>query len=39
MQVGTQRDIAEKIVEQKGDYVLAAKGNQGMLKGRNKDIF
>jgi predicted transposase YbfD/YdcC len=26
-----QRDIAEQIVEQKGDYALALKGNQGML--------
>jgi len=33
--MGTQRDIAEKIVRKKGDYVLAVKGNQGNLE---KDI-
>ena len=29
--IGTQTEIAEKIVEKKGDYTLAAKGNQGTL--------
>lgn len=28
---GCQKDIAEQIVEQKGDYLLALKGNQGHL--------
>ncbi|MDR0884960.1 MAG: ISAs1 family transposase [Clostridiales Family XIII bacterium] len=28
---GTQRNIAEKIISKKGDYVLAVKGNQGNL--------
>src|SRR5208337_3722031 len=27
--MGCQRDIAQKIVDKKGDYVLALKGNQG----------
>ena len=30
--MGTQKKIAEKIIEKKGDYVLALKGNQGILK-------
>ena len=30
--MGTQRAIAEKIVEKKADYMLALKGNQGTLK-------
>src|ERR1700732_2980999 len=29
--MGCQRDIAEKILEKKADYVLALKGNQGTL--------
>jgi len=29
--IGTQTEIAEKIVKGKGDYVLAVKGNQGTL--------
>ncbi len=29
--MGTQRDIASQIIEQKGDYILALKGNQGNL--------
>jgi predicted transposase YbfD/YdcC len=33
--MGTQRDIAEKIVGKQGNYVLAVKGNQGNLE---KDI-
>lgn len=28
---GCQREIADKIIERKGDYVLALKGNQGTL--------
>ncbi|KTC81417.1 ISAs1 family transposase [Legionella brunensis] len=27
--MGCQKDIAEQIVKQKGDYLLALKGNQG----------
>ncbi len=30
--MGCQRDIAEKIVDKKADYVLALKGNQGTLR-------
>ena len=30
--VGTQKAIAEKIIQEKGDYILALKGNQGTLK-------
>ena len=30
--MGTQRAIAEKIIEQGGDYILAVKGNQGGLE-------
>jgi predicted transposase YbfD/YdcC len=30
--MGTQRTIAEKIVEKEGDYILAVKGNQGSLE-------
>lgn len=29
--MGTQKDIAEKIIDKKADYVLALKGNQGNL--------
>src|SRR5690606_30536099 len=29
--MGCQRDIAEKILEKGGDYILALKGNQGNL--------
>jgi predicted transposase YbfD/YdcC len=30
--IGCQRDIAEKILEKKADYVLALKGNQATLR-------
>jgi predicted transposase YbfD/YdcC len=30
--MGCQRDIAEKILEKKADYILALKGNQGTLR-------
>ena len=30
--IGCQRDIAQKIVDKKADYVLALKGNQGALR-------
>jgi predicted transposase YbfD/YdcC len=29
--MGCQKDIAKKIIEKQGDYVLALKGNQGLL--------
>ena len=34
--MGTQTDIAEKIIDKKADYVLALKGNQGNL---HKDVI
>jgi predicted transposase YbfD/YdcC len=37
--IGTQKDIAEKIRKGKGDYVLAAKGNQGTLHEEMKEYF
>jgi predicted transposase YbfD/YdcC len=30
--IGCQREIAEKILQPKADYVLALKGNQGTLR-------
>ena len=30
--MGCQRDIAQKVIEKKADYVLALKGNQGSLR-------
>ena len=30
--IGCQREIAQKIIDQKADYVLALKGNQGSLR-------
>src|SRR6201988_2861753 len=30
--MGCQRDIAQKIIEKKADYILALKGNQGTLR-------
>src|SRR4051795_12909526 len=30
--MGCQRDIAQKIIDKKADYVLALKGNQGTLR-------
>jgi predicted transposase YbfD/YdcC len=30
--MGCQRDIARKIIDKKADYILALKGNQGMLR-------
>ncbi len=30
--MGTQRNIAAQIIEQKGNYILALKGNQGNLR-------
>ena len=37
--MGCQRDIAKQIIEQKGDYVLGLKGNQGLLHEAVKDYF
>jgi hypothetical protein len=34
--MGTQREIADKIVEKDGDYILCVKGNQGHSRGRTK---
>jgi len=36
--MGCQRDIAEKILEKKADYVIALKGNQGTLR-EDVDVF
>jgi predicted transposase YbfD/YdcC len=37
--MGCQREIAGRIVEKKADYVLAVKGNQGLLSEQVKDSF
>lgn len=37
--MGCQRDIAEKIIKKKADYVLALKGNQGNLHKDVEDFF
>jgi predicted transposase YbfD/YdcC len=37
--MGTQKDIAKKIIENKGDYVLALKENQATLYADVKDYF
>ena len=37
--MGCQRDIAEQIIEQKADYILAVKGNQGTLEDNIKDTI
>ena len=37
--MGTQRAIAEQIIAQEGDYVLAVKGNQGKLHDEIRDQF
>jgi len=37
--MGCQKDIARKIVNDKGDYVLAVKDNQPKLHGAIKDLF
>ncbi len=29
--IGCQKDIAKKIIEKRGDYILSLKGNQGNL--------
>jgi predicted transposase YbfD/YdcC len=30
--MGCQRDISQKIIDKKADYILALKGNQGTLR-------
>ena len=35
--MGCQRDIAAKIIEKEADYILAVKGNQGVLEENVKD--
>jgi predicted transposase YbfD/YdcC len=37
--MGTQTKIAEQIIDEKGDYVLALKGNQGTLSKDVQDTF
>ena len=37
--MGTQKDIAEKIIRRKGQYVLAVKGNQGNLERDIREYF
>jgi predicted transposase YbfD/YdcC len=37
--MGTQREIASKIIENKADYILALKGNQGNLEEEVDSIF
>ena len=37
--IGCQKEIAAKIVEKKGDYLLALKGNQGLLHQQVMDYF
>jgi predicted transposase YbfD/YdcC len=37
--MGTQTDIADKIIENKADYILAVKGNQKQLSEEIKDEF
>lgn len=37
--MGTQKKIAEKIIEKEADYVLALKGNQGTFSKEVKDFF
>lgn len=29
--MGTQKDVAERIIKRKADYVLALRGNQGLF--------
>jgi predicted transposase YbfD/YdcC len=37
--MGCQRDIAEKIIAKEADYILAVKGNQGLLEENVKDTI
>jgi len=37
--MGCQREIAKRMIEKKADYVLAVKGNQGLLAEQVRDSF
>ena len=37
--MGTQKEIAKKIIEEKADYILALKGNHSLLEEEVKSIF
>lgn len=37
--MGCQRDIAQKIVDKGGDYIMGLKGNQGTLEKDAKELF
>ncbi len=37
--MGCQREIAQRIIDKKGDYVLAVKDNQGLLAEQVRDSF
>ncbi|MGK0270214.1 MAG: putative transposase YbfD/YdcC [Cocleimonas sp.] len=37
--MGCQKEIAQKIVDQSADYLLALKGNQGKLHSAFKDYY
>ena len=37
--MGCQKNIAEKIIEKKADYVFGLKGNQGRLQDEVEDFF
>jgi predicted transposase YbfD/YdcC len=37
--MGCQKSIAQKVIEEKGDYLLAVKGNQGALEEEIKTAF
>jgi predicted transposase YbfD/YdcC len=37
--MGTQKEIADQIIEQKGDYILSLKGNQSNLHEEVRTLF
>lgn len=37
--MGCQKDIAKRIIEKGGEYVLSLKGNQGSLDKNAKEVF
>jgi predicted transposase YbfD/YdcC len=37
--IGTQKEIADQIIEQKGDYILSLKGNQSNLHEEVRTLF
>jgi predicted transposase YbfD/YdcC len=37
--MGCQTEIADQIIEQKGDYILSLKGNQGQLHEDTQQMF